>query len=151
VKRLRVAENGVARAGEPLVEIVPYDEMLVIEGRVRPADIAYVRLGRPVRVTIAADDRAAAGALEGSVFEISREAVSPETRGETYFRIKVRTKSRPESGGKAVPIGPGMPAQIAIKLGETTLLTYMLKPFAGSVRPIDSDDADPEMPSAESL
>ncbi len=152
VKQLRVALKGTVRAGEPLVEIAPLDETLVIEGRVRPADFALLRLGQPAHVRIAAADRG----LEGSVFEIIPDASeSPEAPGGPYFRIKVRAANRLESGGKAPAIGPGTQARIAIKIGERTLLAYILKPFATFTRPADSGNPDrspePESPSDESL
>jgi adhesin transport system membrane fusion protein len=158
VKQLRVAtKGGVVKAGEPLVEITPLDDTLVIEGRVRPSDIAFIRLGQNALVKVTAYNYATYGGLEGNVFEISPDALeAPEKPGETYYRVKVRTtKSFLENGGKNLPIGPGMTTQISIKIGEKSLLAYILKPLTKATRRLHIDEpgrpADPGRPSAESL
>ncbi len=158
VKQLRVAtKGGVVKAGEPLVEITPLDDSLVIEGRVRPSDIAFIRLGQHALVKITAYNFSTYGGLEGNVFEISPDAIeAPEKPGETYYRVKVRTtKSYLENGGKALPIGPGMTTQISIKIGEKSLLAYILKPLTKSSRRLHVDEpgrpAESARPSAESL
>ena len=158
VKQLRVAtKGGVVKAGEPLVEITPLDDSLVIEGRVRPSDIAFIRMGQHALVKITAYNYATYGGLEGRVFEISPDAIeAPEKPGETYYRVKVRTaKSYLENGGKSLPIGPGMTTQISIKIGEKSLLAYILKPLTKATRRVHIDEpgrsADPGRPSAESL
>lgn len=158
VKQLRIAtKGGIVKAGEPLVEITPLDDTLVIEGRVRPSDIAFIRPGQHALVKITAYNFATYGGLEGRVFEISPDAIeAPEKPGETYYRVRVRTtKSYLESGGKTLPIGPGMTTQISIKIGEKSLLAYILKPLTKSSRRIHVDDpgrpVEGGRPSAESL
>ncbi|HEY7611020.1 MAG TPA: HlyD family type I secretion periplasmic adaptor subunit [Alphaproteobacteria bacterium] len=163
VKQLRVAtKGGIVKAGEPLVEITPLDDSLVIEGRVRPNDIAFVRIGQQALVKITAYNYATYGGLEGNVIEISPDAIeAPEKPGESYFRVKIRTtKSFLEQDGKRLPIGPGMTAQASIKIGSKSLLAYILKPLTKSNRhtkidePQPGDGArppEPGRPSAESL
>ncbi len=158
VKQLRIAtKGGIVKAGEPLVEITPLDDTLVIEGRVRPSDIAFIRLGQHALVKITAYNYATYGGLEGRVFEISPDAIeSPEKPGETHYRVKVRTtKSHLEAQGKVLPIGPGMTAQISVKIGEKSLLAYILKPLTKSSRRLHIDDpgrpGQTGRPSAESL
>ncbi len=158
VKQLRVAtKGGVVKAGEPLVEITPLDDTLVIEGRVRPSDIAFVRIGQHALVKVTAYNYATYGGLEGRVIEISPDALeAPEKPGETYYRVKVRTtKSYLESGGRTLPIGPGMTTQISIKIGEKSLLAYILKPLTKSKRRLHIDEpgrpAESGRTSAESL
>jgi adhesin transport system membrane fusion protein len=168
VKQLRVAtRGGVVKAGEPLVEITPLDDALVVEGRVRPSDIAFVRVGQLALVKITAYNYATYGGLEGRVTDISPDAIeTPEKPGETYYRVKVRTeRSYLENAGKKLPIGPGMTAQVSIKIGEKSLLAYILKPITKSARRLHVDDpqrgpqrgappappAEPGRPSAESL
>ncbi|MCW5771142.1 MAG: HlyD family type I secretion periplasmic adaptor subunit [Rhodospirillaceae bacterium] len=158
VKQLRIAtRGGVVKAGEPLVEITPLDESLVIEGRVRPNDIAFVRVGQHALVKITAYNYATYGGLEGRVTEISPDAIElPEKPGETYYRVKLRTdRSFLEADGKKLPIGPGMTAQVSIKIGEKSLLAYILKPITKTTRHIKIDEPPrppaPGRPSAESL
>jgi adhesin transport system membrane fusion protein len=158
VKQLRVAtKGGTVKPGEPLVEITPLDDSLVIEGRVRPSDIAFIRMGQHALVKITAYNYATYGGLEGNVFEISPDAIeTPEKPGETYYRVKVRTtKSYLENGGKNLPIGPGMTTQVSIKIGSKSLLAYILKPLTKATRRLKIDEPprppEPGRPSAESL
>ena len=163
VKQLRVAtKGGIVKPGEPLVEITPLDDTLVIEGRVRPNDIAFVRIGQHALVKITAYNYATYGGLVGNVVEISPDAIeAPEKPGETYFRVKIRTtRSFLEPDGKKLPIGPGMTAQASIKIGSKTLLAYILKPLTKATRHIKIDEPlpgdgsrppEPGRPSAESL
>jgi adhesin transport system membrane fusion protein len=135
----------------------------VIEGRVRPSDIAFIRVGQPALVKITAYNYATYGGLEGTVTEISPDAIeTPEKPGETYFRVKVRTgRSFLENGDKKLPIGPGMTAQVSIRIGEKSLLAYILKPITKSARRVRIDEPPkrpgeppprgPGRPSAESL
>lgn len=163
VKQLRVAtKGGVVKPGEPLVEITPLDDSLQIEARVRPSDIAFLRLGQHATVKITAYTFSTYGGLEGQVFEISPDALeAPEKPGDTYFRVKVRTtKSFLEKDGKPLPIGPGMTANVSIKIGEKSLLAYILKPITKSQRGVQVEDpahpapqtpAAPARPPAASL
>ena len=159
VKQLRIAtKGGTVKPGEPLVEITPLDDSLVIEGRVRPSDIAFIRVGQHALVKITAYNYATYGGLEGTVTDISPDAIEmPEKPGETYYRIKVRTnRSYVENEGKKLPIGPGMTAQVSVKIGDKSLLAYILKPITKSVRKIPRDEPappprEPGRPSAESL
>lgn len=164
VKQLRITtRGGVVKPGEPLVEITPLDDSLVIEGRVRPSDIAFIRVGQAALVKITAYNYATYGGLEGKVVEISPDAIeAPEKPGETYYRVKVRTeRSFLENAGKKLPIGPGMTVQVSIRIGEKSLLAYILKPITKSARRIHVEEPasapggpsrrGPGRPSAESL
>lgn len=128
---LVTTRGGTARPGEPLVEIVPSDESLLVEARIRPDDIAFVSLDQEARVAITAYDRAVYGALEGRVVAISPDAVTDERTGETYYVARVRTDENAllDQAGRRLPIGPGMVAEVSI-LGDTrTVLQYILSPI----------------------
>ena len=123
--------GGTVRAGEPVVEIVPSEENLLIEARVRPDDIAFVRMGQPARVAITAYDRAIYGVLEGNVISISPDAVLEERTGETFYTVKVRTASSRLRGpdGRPLPIGAGMVAEVDLLGEKRTILQYLLSPI----------------------
>ena len=128
---LVTTRGGTARPGEPLVEIVPSDERLLVEARVRPDDIAFVSLDQEARVAITAYDRAVYGALDGRVVAISPDAVTEERTGETFYLVRVRTDENAlkDQAGRRLPIGPGMVAEVNI-LGDTrTVLQYILSPI----------------------
>jgi adhesin transport system membrane fusion protein len=103
----------------------------VIEGRVRPNDIAFLRTGQSALVKITAYNFAAYGGLRGTVIDISPDALeSPEHPGETFYRVRIRTdRCFLERGTTKLAIAPGMTAEAAIKIGEKSLLAYILKPI----------------------
>jgi adhesin transport system membrane fusion protein len=123
--------GGTVHAGEPVVEIVPSGDSLLIEARVKPADIAFVRLGQHARVAITAYDRAVYGLLEGSVVGISPDAVAEERTGETYYLVRVRTTENVlrDPDGHPMPIGPGMVAEVDLLGEKRTVLQYLLTPI----------------------
>lgn len=123
--------GGSVRAGEPVVEIVPSGDSLLVEARVKPDDIAFVRLGQHARVAITAYDRSIYGLLEGSVVGISPDAVAEERTGETYYLVRVRTNENAlrDRAGRPMPIGPGMVAEVDLLGDKRTVLQYLLTPI----------------------
>lgn len=132
VKNIRLTTvGGVVQSGQDLLEIVPTDETLLIETRIRPSDIAFLRPGTPAVVKITAYDSAIYGWLEGRLVQISADTLRDEVRrDETYYRGLVRTEAAALSapGGKTLPIIPGMVAQVDIKTGRKSVLAYLFKP-----------------------
>ena len=121
--------GGVIQPGEDLVEIVPLEDTLLVEARVRPADIAFLHPGQPAKVKITAYDFAIYGGLDAEVEGISADTITDE-KGESFYRIRVRThESTLERGGEQLPIIPGMTAQVDILTGEKTVMDYLLKPI----------------------
>lgn len=126
--------GGVLRPGEPLMEIVPSDDVLVVEAQVRPQDIGFVKLGQSANVKVSAYDYSIFGSMQGRVTQISADAVSKEERGQTnyYYIARIETStSVMNSLGKKLPIIPGMQAQVDIITGNKTVLNYLLKPIIG--------------------
>jgi adhesin transport system membrane fusion protein len=123
--------GGVVQSGQALLEIVPIDEKLLIEARVRPADIAFLRPGLTAVVKITAYDATQYGWLSGSVIQISPDTLRDEVRrDEFYYRVVVKTDQSALSSpaGQRLPIIPGMVAQVDIKTGEKSVLSYLFKP-----------------------
>jgi adhesin transport system membrane fusion protein len=130
IKRLLVnTVSGVVQPGQDLVEIVPLEDTLLVEARVRPADIAFLRPDQPAVVKVTAYDYALYGGLDAVVENISADTIADE-RGESFFRIRVRTSDNTlEKAGESLPIIPGMTTQVDILTGEKTVLDYLLKPI----------------------
>lgn len=121
--------GGVIQPGDPIVEITPLDDTLLVEARVRPADIAFLRPDLPAMVKVTAYDFSIFGGLEGRVEQISADTITDE-RGESFYRVKVRTdKTALGTPEKPLEIIPGMTAQIDVITGEKTVLDYILKPI----------------------
>ncbi|MDP2816374.1 MAG: HlyD family efflux transporter periplasmic adaptor subunit, partial [Rectinemataceae bacterium] len=123
--------GGVIRPGDPIVEVVPADEELVIEALVMPQDIGFVKLGQLARVKITAYDFSIFGAMEGIVANISADAV-PDEKGEAFYQVRIETKTKAiEAIDKKLPIIPGMQAQVDVITGKRTILQYLSKPIIG--------------------
>jgi len=130
VKRLRVTTiGGVIQPGEGIVEIVPLEDTLLVEARVRPQDIAFLHPGQKAMVKFTAYDFSIYGGLSATLEHISADTIADE-QGESFYLIRVRTdQSSLESAGKPLPIIPGMTATVDILTGHKTVLDYLLKPI----------------------
>ncbi|MBE0577680.1 MAG: HlyD family type I secretion periplasmic adaptor subunit [Desulfuromonadales bacterium] len=121
--------GGVVRPGESILEIVPLDDTLLIEARIRPADIAFLHPGQKAMIKITAYDFSIFGGLEGIVEAISADTIE-EDNGESFFKVKLRTRKNALSyRGEDLPIIPGMTASIDILTGKKSVLAYLLKPI----------------------
>jgi membrane fusion protein, adhesin transport system len=133
VKNIKInTVGGVVQPGQDIMEIVPLEEQLLVEARIRPHDVAFLRPGLPATVKISAYDYAIYGGLQGRIELISPDTLREErkTEDDTYYRVLVRTDaSTMSSAGKELPIMAGMTATVEIKTGEKTVLDYLLKPI----------------------
>lgn len=134
VKDLKInTVGGVVKPGEDVVEIVPTDDQLLVEARIRPADIAFIYPGQKAMVKLTAYDFAIYGGLPGEVADISADTITDE-KGNSFYRVKVRTKlTTVKHNGEELPILPGMVATVDILTGERTVMEYMLKPLIKTV------------------
>ena len=129
VKQINITTiGGVIQPGMDLMEIVPADDTLLIEARVRPSDIAFLRPGQMAMVKITAYDFSIYGGLEAIVEHISADTIQ-DNKGNSYYKIRIRTKKNSLPGDKPLPIIPGMLATVDIISGQKTVLDYLLKPL----------------------
>lgn len=120
--------GGVAKPGDPLVELVPADDPLVVEAMISPKDIGFVLVGQTARVKLTAYDYSLFGAMPGKVVQISPDAITNE-RGDSFFLVRVQTdRTMVENLDKKLPIMAGMQAQVDIITGSKTILAYLMKP-----------------------
>lgn len=118
--------GGVIKGGDPLVEIVPVDKVVMVEARVAPKDRGNIYPGLPARIKISAYDSAVYGGLEGSVVDVSPDIIQ-DSKGEVYYRVRLRADTT--NFGKGKPVMPGMTAEADIRSGSQTILDYILGPF----------------------
>lgn len=133
VKNVRVTTvGGVLRAGEEIMQIVPTGDELIVEAKVRPADIARVRPNLDANIRFDPFDYTIFGSVPGKVIYISADTLKENTnRGEdVYYRVHVSCTKNPvtTATGKTIEILPGMTAQIDIRTGDRTLMNFLLKP-----------------------
>jgi adhesin transport system membrane fusion protein len=128
IKQLKVNTiGGVVQPGKDLIEVVPSDDALLLEARILPRDIAFLRPGQKALVKFTAYDYAIYGGLEATLEHISADSVLDE-KGNAFFLVRVRTLSS-SIGPLKFPIIPGMVAEVDILTGKKSVLAYLLKPI----------------------
>ncbi len=121
--------GGVIQPGMNVMEIVPIEDNLLVEARVRPSDVGFLKVGQPAMVKISAYDFSIYGGLEAEVENITADSITNE-KGESFYLVRVRTKKNYlGTEEKPLPIIPGMMASASIKTGSKSLMTYLLKPI----------------------
>ena len=122
--------GGVVGPGEEIIEIVPIEDTLLVEARIKPSDVAFIHPGQEVRIKLTAYDFSIYGGLDGELEQISADTIEDE-RGEHFYHVRARTAETQLEGkdGEALPIIPGMIAEVDILTGKRTVLQYLMKPF----------------------
>lgn len=129
VKNMRYTTiGGVVRPGEAIMDIVPSEEVLVIEAKLNPMDRGFVTVGQKAMVKVDTYDYARYGGIGGEVVSVAPDSTVPEG-GAPYFKVVIRT-DKPYLGTEAnpLPIIPGMGASVDIRTGSKSVLSYLLKP-----------------------
>ncbi|MGB7406404.1 MAG: HlyD family type I secretion periplasmic adaptor subunit [Pacificimonas sp.] len=128
---LKTTVGGSAAPGEPLVEMVPSDEDLIVQAMIRPQDIGWVAIGQTAKVNITAYDPTVYGGLDGEVITISPDSTVDERTGESHYTVRVATESAAivNNRGEELPIGPGMTADVSLIGEKRSILDYILRPI----------------------
>jgi len=122
--------GGVLQPGAPIMEIVPIEDSLLVEAKISPSDIAFVKLEQEATVKLTAYDYSIYGGLEGEVARISADTFLNEEDGQSYYQILIQTGERSlKTTTERFEILPGMVAQVDIKTGKKSVLDYLLKPL----------------------
>jgi len=121
--------GGFVQAGQKVMEVVPLGEKLLVETRVKPSDIAFIKVGDKALVKVTAYDFSTYGGLDGRVVQVSADSVYDDKEKEAYFTVIVETnRSYLMSQGRPLPITPGMMTDTQIITGRKSVLSYLLKP-----------------------
>ena len=129
VKNLRYHTiGGVVKPGEPIMEIVPLNEKLIVEARLNPMDVGYVRAGQSAVVKVSTYDFVRYGGLDGQVANVAADSTF-DRNGAPYFRVVVETdKSYLGDQPGTYPIAPGMQTTVDIHTGSKSVLQYLVEP-----------------------
>ncbi|WP_299193909.1 HlyD family efflux transporter periplasmic adaptor subunit [uncultured Erythrobacter sp.] len=140
VKNVRFTTiGGVVRAGEEVLQIVPVGERLIIETRVPPRDIAFVKVGQSARVNFEAYDNAIYGSATGNVVFVSPDTITEQAEdgsSDTYYRVNLEVDTasmREVPGRELISLQPGMTATAEILTGKSTVWAYLTKPILRTV------------------
>lgn len=129
IKKLHInTVGGVIQPGMDLVEIVPTEDTLLVEAKIAPQDIAFLRPGLPAIVKFSAYDFTRYGGLEGTLEHISADTIQDE-EGNSFYMVKIRTDDHKFGTEAGLPIIPGMTTSVDIITGKRTVLDYLLKPI----------------------
>ena len=126
--------GGVIRPGEPVLEIVPAKEELLIDARVSPMDIDVVRQGLSARVVLPAFQQRELPQITGRVRQVAADASADPQTGKPFFEVRIEIDPVQLAGLESPELTPGMPAEVYITTGERTALDYLLGPFYDSLR-----------------
>src|SRR3954453_2180271 len=121
--------GGYVQPGQKIMEVVPLGEKLLVETRVRPSDIAFIKVGDRALVKVTAYDFSIYGGLDGKVVQVSADSIYDENEKQAFFTVIIETKkSYLPASGPRLPITPGMMTDTQIITGRKSVLTYLLKP-----------------------
>ena len=135
VKQIRTHTlGGIVAGGAPLMEIVPVGDKVLVEMRVKPADIGFLRVGQAAEIKLSAYEFTVYGSLSGKVVTISPDALGDPERAQapdgTWYRALVEAdRSSLQAGGKPLAAIPGMTGTAEVNVGERTVLSYLLRPM----------------------
>ncbi|MCV2366335.1 HlyD family efflux transporter periplasmic adaptor subunit [Paucibacter sp. DJ1R-11] len=132
VKNIRAnTVGGVITTGSPIMEIVPLTDAVLIETKIKPAEVGYLAVGMPAKIKLQGFDYNVYGGLEGRVEYISPDALgeADKTGAGRYYRTLVRSeRNNLRYKGETVAVIPGMSATVEIKTGERSVLSFLLRP-----------------------
>lgn len=130
VKRFLVnTVGGVIQPGMDIVEIVPSEDRMLVEAKIKPADIAYIYPGLRAHIRFSAYDFAVLGGIDGELVHISPDTIEDD-KGQSYYLVKIETRAAFQDGkGKELPIISGMTVTVDILTGQKTVMSYLLKPL----------------------
>lgn len=121
--------GGFVNPGEKIMQIVPIGDRLLIEARISPSDIAFIKVGDRANVKVTAYDFSIYGGLDGRVAQISADSIYDEVERQAYFTVVIETdRAYLANGKKRLPITPGMICDVEVMTGRKSVLNYLLKP-----------------------
>lgn len=134
VKNIRINTlGGVVPAGGAIMEIVPITDRVLVEARIKPADIGFIQLGMPAEIKLSAYEYYTYGGLKGTIEYLSPDALTDERGGpdSSYYRARIRTDASHlrGKGDRALAVLPGMVANVEIRTGDRTVMEFLLKPM----------------------
>jgi len=130
IKKLNIFTiGGVVPAGGVLAEIVPIDDILVVEARLLPQDVGYIEQGQRAHIQLMSTDAMRLGKIKGEVVFISPDTLLSES-GQPHYRVQIKTeRSYFENGQQRYHLLPGMQVSASIVIGKRTVLNYLISPF----------------------
>ncbi len=121
--------GGVITPGQPIMQIIPVNDRLIIEARIQPIDIDQVYIGQPARINLSAFSQRTTPQLDGFVINTSADSLIDQVTGAPYYSVRIEIPPAEREKLGDLTLIPGMPAESFIQTDERTVLNYLLKPF----------------------
>jgi HlyD family type I secretion membrane fusion protein len=125
--------DGVIAPGSRILDIVPQNDHLVVDAQIRPADIDGLQVGMPAEIRFPAFNQRTTPMIHGQLKTVSADRLTDPKTGQPYFNVRVQVDDKSKDSVSGLNIIPGMPAEIVIKKGERTLMSYLLQPMRDTV------------------
>lgn len=119
---------------QPLLQIVPDRDSMIVEARIRPQDVDQVRVGRAARVTFSGFNRQTTPDIAGKLIFVSPDLTSDQRTGQSYYRIKVRLDAGALAKAPQIALKTGMPAETFVETGNRSILSFLIKPLLDQLR-----------------
>jgi HlyD family secretion protein len=121
-------------ATQPLLQIVPDRDNMIVEARIRPQDVDQVRVGQSARVTFSGFNRQTTPDIAGKLIFVSPDLTSDQRTGQSYYRIKVRLDADALARAPQIALKAGMPAETFVETGNRSILSFLVKPLLDQLR-----------------
>ncbi|MEO0393243.1 MAG: HlyD family type I secretion periplasmic adaptor subunit [Pseudomonadota bacterium] len=126
--------GGVIRAGDPVLDLVPSDDRLVIDAQVNPLDIDVLYEGMPAQVRLSAYSQRTTPVLMATLIHLSADAMADQTTGVTFYQARIEVDPGELDDLEDVRLIPGMPAEVMLLTGKRTAMQYIMDPITKSIR-----------------
>lgn len=126
--------NGVIDPGQTLMLVVPENDDLTVEAKVATRDIDQIHVSQSVDVRFSAFDQRTTPDVSGEITSIAPDIVRDERTGISYYPIRVKPKAESLAKLKSIKLYPGMPAEVFIKIGDRTVISYLTKPLSDQMQ-----------------
>lgn len=119
---------------QPIMQIVPDRDELIVEARIRPQDVDQIRVGQNARITFSGLNRQLTPDIPGKLVFVSAELAREQQTGQAYYRVKVQLDAEALARAPGIVLKAGMPAEVFIQTGDRSILSFMLKPLLDQIR-----------------
>ncbi|WP_066589964.1 HlyD family type I secretion periplasmic adaptor subunit [Sphingomonas pruni] len=121
-------------ATQPLLQIVPDRDNMIVEARIRPQDVDQVRVGQAARITFSGFNRQTTPDIPGKLIFVSPDLTADQRTGQSYYRIKVRLDADALARAPQIALKAGMPAETFVETGNRSILSFLIKPLLDQLR-----------------
>jgi len=121
-------------AAQPILQLVPDRDRLVVEAKVRPQDIDQLRIGQSARVVFSGLERQTTPDIPARVIFLSPDQIQDSRTGQTYYRIRVQLDAKGMADAPQIALKAGMPAEVFVQTGDRSILSFLMKPLFDQLR-----------------